>query len=78
MRLYKFAEQSQEHTEAVKERTSPWKLGGLTPLQLSKRVYHEIDEDEVEPLFSAHGHKREVFGTESLDAFDFEAVPLAR
>ncbi len=47
MRLYKFAEQSQQHTEAVKERTSPWKLGGLTPLQLSKRVYHEIDEDEV-------------------------------
>ena len=33
--------------EAVKERTSPWKLGGLTPWQLSKRVYHEIVEDEV-------------------------------
>ena len=47
MRLYKFAEQTGSHTEAVKERTSPWKLGGLTPLQLSKRVYHEIDEDEV-------------------------------
>jgi membrane protein len=47
MRLYKFAEQSGHQTEAVKERTSPWKLGGLTPLQLSKRVYHEIDEDEV-------------------------------
>ena len=47
MRLYKFAEQTGPHTEAVKERTSPWKLGGLTPLQLSKRVYHEIDEDEV-------------------------------
>ena len=26
---------------------SPWKLGGLTPLQLAKRVYHEVDEDEV-------------------------------
>jgi membrane protein len=47
MRLYKFAEKAGAHTEAVKERTSPWKLGGLTPLQLVKRVYHEIDEDEV-------------------------------
>ena len=47
MRLYKFAEETGPHVEAVKERTSPWKLGGLTPLQLSKRVYHEIDEDEV-------------------------------
>ena len=47
MRLYKFAEQTGHHTEAVKEHTSPWKLGGLTPLQLLKRVYHEIDEDEV-------------------------------
>jgi membrane protein len=47
MRLYKFAEQTGPHVEAVKERTSPWKLGGLTPLQLVKRVYHEIDEDEV-------------------------------
>jgi membrane protein len=47
MRLYRFAEKNGPHVEAVKERTSPWKLGGLTPLQLVKRVYHEIDEDEV-------------------------------
>ncbi len=47
MRLYKFAEQTGPHVEAVKERTSAWKLGGLTPLQLLKRVYHEILEDEV-------------------------------
>jgi membrane protein len=47
MRLYKFAEQTAQHKEAAKEHASPWKLGGLTPLQLSKRVYHEIDEDEV-------------------------------
>ncbi|MCU1254720.1 MAG: ribonuclease [Candidatus Angelobacter sp.] len=47
MRLYRFAEKTGLRTEAVKERTSPWKLGGLTPLQLVKRVYHEIDEDEV-------------------------------
>ena len=47
MRLYKFAEKAGAHTEAVKERTSPWKLGGLTLFQLLKRVYHEILEDEV-------------------------------
>ena len=47
MHLYKFAEKTGPHTEAVKERTSPWKLGGLTPLQLVKRVYHEINDDEV-------------------------------
>jgi membrane protein len=47
MRLHKFAQETAPHTEAVEERTSPWKLGGLTPLQLVKRVYHEIDDDEV-------------------------------
>jgi membrane protein len=47
MRLYKFGEQAGHHNEAAKEYASPWKLGGLTPLQLSKRVYHEIDDDEV-------------------------------
>lgn len=47
MRLYKFADNAGPQKEAVKERTSPWKLGGLTPLQLVKRVYHEIDDDEV-------------------------------
>ena len=33
--------------EAAKEKASPWKLGGLTTIQLSKRVYHEFDDDEV-------------------------------
>ena len=33
--------------EATKERASPWKLGGLTAMQLGKRVYEEFDEDEV-------------------------------
>ncbi len=46
MRLYKF-ERSPEQTAKKKERLSPWKLGGLTPWQLLKRVYHEFDEDEV-------------------------------
>lgn len=47
MRLYKFHPKDPAKVEKTKERTSPWKLGGLTPLQLGKRVYHEIDHDEV-------------------------------
>src|SRR5690349_23862814 len=47
MHLYKFREETGARAEAVKEHTSPWKLGGLTLWQLSKRVYHEINEDEV-------------------------------
>ena len=47
MRLHKFEQRAGQKTEAVKERLSPWKLGGLTPWQLLKRVYHEFDEDEV-------------------------------
>ena len=47
LHLYKSKEETAPHAEAVKERTSPWKLGGLTPWQLAKRVYHEINEDEV-------------------------------
>lgn len=47
MHLYKFGQETRPRTEAVKERTSPWKLGGLTPLELLKRVYHEINDDEV-------------------------------
>ena len=33
--------------EQIKEKVSPWKLGGLTPVQLGKRVYQKLDEDEV-------------------------------
>jgi len=33
--------------ETISERASAWKLGGITPWQLLKRVYHEFDEDEV-------------------------------
>lgn len=46
MRLYRFAEHK-EPAGTTKEKASPWKLGGLTPWQLMKRVYHEINEDEV-------------------------------
>lgn len=49
MRLYKFHPEAEDHRvqERAKEKASPWKLGGLTAWQLGKRVYHEIDEDEV-------------------------------
>lgn len=47
MRLYKFDAKKHESQEKKKERLSPWKLGGLTPWRLLKRVYHEFDEDEV-------------------------------
>src|SRR5947209_13073856 len=47
MRLHKFEQRAGQKTEAVKERLSPWKLGGITLWQLLKRVYHEFDEDEV-------------------------------
>lgn len=31
----------------IKERASPWKLGGLTVIQLGKRVWRAINQDEV-------------------------------
>src|SRR5437899_5636919 len=46
-RLYKFEEAPSQGIDAIRERTSPWKLGGLTPWRLLKRVYVEFDEDEV-------------------------------
>jgi membrane protein len=33
--------------ERTKQKASPWKLGGLTTVQLGKRVYKEFDDDEV-------------------------------
>jgi membrane protein len=47
MHLYKFKGESEHKAAAAEKHASAWKLGGLTPLQLGKRVYHEIDEDEV-------------------------------
>src|SRR5438270_14063074 len=29
------------------EHASPWKLGGLGPVTLGKRVWHEIDHDDI-------------------------------
>lgn len=48
MRLLKFNHRvRREFVEKKPERTSPWKLGGLTIWQLSKRLWHEINRDEV-------------------------------
>lgn len=49
MHLHKFnsGAEGRRAQEWAKEKTSPWKLGGLTPWQLSRRVYHEMDGDEV-------------------------------
>lgn len=33
--------------ETIKEKTSPWKLGGLTFAQLGKRLWSKIEQDEV-------------------------------
>ncbi|HEY6972507.1 MAG TPA: YihY/virulence factor BrkB family protein [Candidatus Angelobacter sp.] len=46
MRLFRF-NAHRESVEKTKERTSPWKLGGLSSFQLGKRVWHEIEHDEV-------------------------------
>jgi membrane protein len=47
MPLHIFQRENEQRAAATKERVSPWKLGGLTPWQLLKRVYYGIDEDEV-------------------------------
>src|SRR5438552_12255042 len=48
MRLYKFNPKvHSQSVEKAKEKASAWKLGGLSPIQLGKRVWHEIDHDEV-------------------------------
>jgi membrane protein len=47
MRLYKLGEEASHPANTTKEQTSPWKLGGLTPWQLLKRLYHEVDNDDL-------------------------------
>jgi membrane protein len=48
MHLYKFSGRSEpQQQERAKVKASPWKLGGLTPWRLGKRVYQEIFDDEV-------------------------------
>lgn len=46
--LYKFnRETEQQKKEKAREKASPWKLGGLGPLTLGKRVYQQVNQDEV-------------------------------
>ena len=48
MRLHKFDPRiHKQSVEKTKEKTSPWKLGGLTPIALGKRLYNEVDHDEA-------------------------------
>ena len=47
MQLHTFDRESKKRARAAKEKASPWKLGGLKPWQLLKRVFHKIDEDEL-------------------------------
>src|ERR1700727_2147357 len=47
MRLYKFGGESAHRAKTVQAKASPWKLGGLTLWQLLKRLYHEMDDDDV-------------------------------
>ncbi|HEY3769757.1 MAG TPA: YihY/virulence factor BrkB family protein [Candidatus Angelobacter sp.] len=47
MRLHTFGGGPDHHIRAVKKEASPWKLGGLSLWQLAKRLYHEIDDDDV-------------------------------
>jgi len=47
MHLYKFDHALERRSAVAVKKASPWKLGGMTPLQLIKRVYYEYSEDEV-------------------------------
>jgi membrane protein len=47
MRLYKFGGESEHQAKAIQEKLSPWHLGGLTYWELLKRLYHEMDDDDV-------------------------------
>lgn len=48
MRVLKIAGPTeQERRESIRSRTSPWKLGGLGPISLGRRVYRQLWEDEL-------------------------------
>ena len=47
MRLYKSGGESEHQAKAIQEKLSPWHLGGLTYWELLKRLYHEMDDDDV-------------------------------
>jgi membrane protein len=47
MRLQTFSTRTKQKEEHARVHASPWKLGGLTPWQLARRVYRRFGEDEV-------------------------------
>ncbi|HEY2392960.1 MAG TPA: YihY/virulence factor BrkB family protein [Candidatus Angelobacter sp.] len=47
MRLHKFGGHSEPEAKVIQQIASPWKLGGLTLWQLTKRLYQEVIEDDV-------------------------------
>ncbi len=47
MRFYKFGGESEHRAKPIREKASPWKLGGLTYWQLLKRLYQEVNDDDV-------------------------------
>ena len=47
MRLYKLGGESEHRARPITEKASPWKLGGLTPRQLLKRLYQEVNDDDL-------------------------------
>lgn len=48
LRLLKLREETlEEKHERTRTKASPWRLGGLGPIGLARRVYGQVDEDEV-------------------------------
>lgn len=47
MRLHTLNSQAKQKAEQAREYASPWKVGGLTPWQLCRRMYYRFEEDEV-------------------------------
>jgi membrane protein len=46
MRLYRFGKKVEQQS-GTKVQASLWKLGGLSPWQLLKRLYYEVNDDDV-------------------------------
>jgi membrane protein len=53
MRLFTLKPQARQKEEHAGEYASPWKLGGLTPRQLCRRMYYRFEEDEVVTRYAA-------------------------
>lgn len=48
MQLHKFNRKAEQQAqERAQKKASPWKLGGLGPVELGRRVYRQVEEDEI-------------------------------